>query len=100
MGNWHTENLPFDQAPCECVNRHVPHPARTEKHHIYPQSYQRKAHNMIVDKETIPLYDTGHAAVHVAIEAMLDGKPYKLGNLYLRRIALDGVKRILDNKPK
>ncbi len=100
MGNSHAENLPFDVAPCQCVRYHSPKPARTEQHHIYPQSYQRKAHNMIVDKETIPLCDTGHATVHVAIEAILNDKPYRLGNLYLRQIALDGVKRILNNKPK
>lgn len=85
---------PFEERPCPCVKQHSPTPIRVELHHIYPQAEQKKVHGKLVDKETVPLCDTGHANVHTALTDRLKGKPRTLRNKYQQWVADEGFNRI------
>lgn len=83
----HVLRIPFQVAGCLLHRRHDPDPASSELHHVFPLYLQAQkfpgvdpnhpasAH----DKERWPLCGTGHSDVHLAITALLEGKPKPRG---------------------
>lgn len=86
--------------PCRCLVHHHPNPLRTEGHHVYPQAEQIKAFGEVLDETLVDLCRTGHGNVHVAIDRMLRGERYKLGNRHLQAVAEEGVRRIEEGRKR
>ncbi len=89
-----TIQVPFSEAPCQCVVRHVPLPTSTELHHPYPMSEQRKRYGRVVEPRTVPLCGTSHNNVHEAIRRILRGEEFRLGNRYQQALVDEGIRRI------
>ena len=89
-----TATASFEDFPCACVARQSPKPARIERHHVWPQGSQIARHGRVVDKTTVDLCDTGHAAVHEMIRRRSKGEDFVLGNRYLRGLAEEGLRKM------
>jgi len=76
------------------VVRHVPLPAEIERHHIWPAYDQIKKHGKVIDDTRANLCPTAHTNVHAAIRRQLKGENFTLGNVYQRRIAEEGLRKI------
>ncbi len=85
---------PFAESPCQCVIRHVPQPVEIEKHHLYPQSLQKKRHGKVIDHETVNLCDIAHKNVHVALTKRIKGEDFKLGNRHQQWAVEEGLRRM------
>ena len=92
----HVVQLAFEDAPCKCLKHHSPKPLTTEQHHPFPDGEQRKIYGKVIDNTTIPLCDTGHKNVHVALSKWLKGQPCELPNKHQRAIAYQGYQKIME----
>jgi hypothetical protein len=81
---------PAADHPCTVHGYHYPRPARSVRHHIWPQEFSGPT----VEANLVWVCDTGHYTVHAVLDALLAGRRVPRSTRAEQRLALLGFDRI------
>lgn len=93
MGHTHDYAMTFDaqqQFPCVVHKEHRPRPARTVRHHVWPQEFGGPS----VPTNLVWICDTGHYTIHVGLALLLKGEAVRIGTPMEREYMALGLDRI------
>lgn len=80
---------------CVVHGVHRPTPARTVKHHIWPQEFGGPT----IESNLVWVCDTGHYNIHTLLDALLSGKTIEFkGTRLERKLAKQGYDAIQEMK--